>query len=222
MIRLHHVPQSRSMRTLWLLNELGVAYEVKVWPFDKNLRSEEYLGLNPAGRVPALEIDGQTLWETGAITEFLCERFPDAGMGRAPDHPDRAQWLIWVHFSETISQHAAALTQQHIALYDDSMRSPVIMRLEAKRLEKCYAAVEERLQGRDYLLDSGFSAADVSVGQALYMARHFAPIEPFAALTAWYERITARPGFVLSRPNEAQSRLYTQPFYPPWESGKGD
>jgi glutathione S-transferase len=221
MIRLHHVPQSRSMRTLWLLNELGVAYELQVWPFDKSLRSADYLAKNPAGRVPALEIDGECWWETGAITELLCERFPEAGMGRAPGDPDRAQWLIWVHFSETISQHCAILTQQHIMLYDDSMRSPVLMKLEAKRLEKCYEALENRLQGRDYLLDSGFSAADVSVGQAVYMARHFAHLDPFKSLTAWWDRITARPGFALSRPNEAQQKLYKQPFYPPWELKEG-
>ncbi|MGI3184273.1 glutathione S-transferase family protein [Nioella aestuarii] len=218
MIRLHHVPQSRSMRTLWLLNELGVPYELQVWPFDKSLRSADFLAMNPAGRVPALEIDGECWWETGAITELLCERFPKAGMGRAPGDPDRATWLIWVHFSETISQHAAALTQQHIALYDDSMRSPVVMKLEAKRLEKCYAAIEARLQGRDYLLDSGFSAADISVGQALYMARHFARLVPFPALSAWYDRITSRPGFLMSRPTEAHPKLYERDFYEPWEA----
>ena len=217
MIRLHHVPQSRSMRTLWLLNELGVPYEVQVRPFDKSLRSVDYLAKNPAGRVPALEIDGECWWETGAITELLCERFPEAGMGRAPGHPDRAEWLIWVHFSETISQHAAALTQQHVALYDDSMRSPVVMKLEAKRLEKGYGAIEARLDGRDYLLDSGFSAADVSVGQAVYMARHFARLDAFPRLSAWYARITERPGFVLSRPNEGQEKLYKQAFYDAWE-----
>lgn len=221
MIRLHHVPQSRSMRTLWLLNELGVPYELQVWPFDKSLRSADYLAKNPAGRVPALEIDGECWWETGAITELLCERFPEAGMGRAPGHPDRAQWLIWIHFSETISQHCAILTQQHIMLYDDSMRSPVVMKLEAKRLEKCYGAIEARLAGRDYLLDSGFSAADVSVGQAIYMARHFARLDPFPALSAWYERITERPGFLLSRPTESHEKLYKQAFYPAWDIEKG-
>ncbi|RFU13543.1 glutathione S-transferase family protein [Rhodobacteraceae bacterium W635] len=217
MIRLHHVPQSRSMRVLWLLNELGVPYEVQVWPFDKTLRSDDYRSRNPAGRVPALEIDGTCWWESGAITELLCERFPEAGMGRAPGHPDRAQWLIWVHFAETISQHVAALTQQHIMLRADAMRSATVMQLEAKRLEKCFAAIDGRLSGRDLLLDGGFSAADISVGQAVYMARHFARIEPFPALQGWYERITARPGFALACPNEAQARIYTQAFYAPWE-----
>ncbi|MEM1235622.1 MAG: glutathione S-transferase family protein [Pseudomonadota bacterium] len=214
MIKLHHCPQTRSMRTLWLLNELGVEFDVLEWPFDKTLRSAEYLRLNPSGRVPALEIDGEVLWETGAITEVLCERFPEAGMGRAPDHPERVQWLIWVHFAETISQHSAALTQQHIVLYEDEMRSPIIMRIEAKRLEKCYAALEEGLG--DYLLPSGFSAADISVGQAIYMSRHFARIDGFPKLAAWYERITARDGFKRSEPGE--TRLYAQEFYPAWEA----
>ncbi len=217
MIRLHHCHQTRSMRTLWLLHELGVAFEVVEHGFDKSLRSQDYLALNPAGRVPALEIDGRLLWETGAITEYLCERFPEAGLGRLPSDVERADWLIWVHFAETLSQHGAALTQQHVALYDDAMRSPIVMKLEAKRVEKCYAAVEGRLAGRDYLLEDGFSAADISVGQAIYMTRHFARIEPFAALTNWYNRITARPAFQASLPPEGAALLYSREFYEPWD-----
>ena len=218
MIRLHHVAQSRSMRTLWLLHELGVPFEVRTWPFDKALRGAEFLALNPAGRVPALEMDGRSYWETGAITEILCERFAQAGLGRAPDHAERADWLIYLHFSETISQHTAALTQQHIALYDDAMRSPVIMKLEAKRLAKCLGVIEARVEGRDYLLEGGFSAADVSVGQAVYMARHFVRLDGFPALSAWYARITARPGFVAATPiTGEEDQLYTCDYYEPWE-----
>ncbi len=221
MIRLHHCHQTRSMRTLWLLHELGVEFELVVHPFDKSLRSDDYLTLNPAGRVPALEIDGEVLWETGAITEYLCERFPEAGLGRLPGSLDRADWLIWVHFAETISQHGAALTQQHIALYDDTMRSPIVMKLEAKRVEKCYAAIEGRLstpvENRDHLLTSGFSAADISVGHAVYMTRHFARIEPFPQLTKWYDRITGRPAFEASLPPTGADLLYTRDFYEPWD-----
>ena len=148
MIRLHHSPQTRSMRSLWLLHELGVDFEVVPHAFDKSLRDPAYLAVSPAGRVPSLEIDGQVIFETGAITQVLCEQFSPDGLGRSPGTAERADWLIWVHFAETISQHSAALTQQHVALYDDTMRSPIVMRLEAKRLEKCYAAVEARLRGR--------------------------------------------------------------------------
>ena len=216
-IRLHHAHQTRSMRTLWLLHELGIEFEVVIHPFDKSLRSDEYLTLNPAGRVPALEIEGERMFETGAIAEYLCEKFPDAGMGRASDDPDRMAWLVWLHFGETISQHSAALTQQHVALYPPELRSPIITKLEAKRLEKCYAALEGRLstpiENRDHVLTSGFSAADISCGQAIYMSRHFAPIEPFPELTKWYARITERPAFQASLPPEGEG-IYAQEFYP--------
>ncbi|MGB8622586.1 MAG: glutathione S-transferase family protein [Paracoccaceae bacterium] len=221
MIRLHHCHQTRSMRSLWLMHELGLEFEVQMHPFDKSLRAPEYLALNPAGRVPALEIDGEVMFETAAITEYLCERFPEKGLGRLPGAPERMDWLVWVHFAETISQHAAALTQQHIALYDDSMRSPTVMKLEAKRLEKCFAAIEARLNANfdvaPYLLLGGFSAADVSVGQAVYMARHFARIEPFPNLTQWYDAITDRPAFKASVPDEGADLLYKQDFYEAWD-----
>lgn len=216
MIRLHHCPQSRSMRVLWLLHEMGADFEVVVHPFDRSLRSADYLAVHPVGRVPSIEMDGRVIWESGAIVEVLCERFPEAGLGRQRGDPERVDWLIWLHFAETVSQHTAALTQQHEALYEDHMRSPIVMRIEAKRLEKCYAALEGRLSGRDHLLDTGFSAADVAVGQALYMARHFARTDGFPALTDWYGRVSARPGFVASLPGEGQ-RLYRREFYEAWD-----
>ncbi|QDC10149.1 glutathione S-transferase family protein [Oceanicola sp. D3] len=216
MIRLHHCHETRSMRVLWLLHELGVEFELVVHPFDKTLRSEDYLALNPAGRVPALEIEGEVWWESGAIIELLCERFAEAGLGRGPGQAERADWLIWLHFAETISQHLAALTQQHIMLYDDDMRSPVVMKLEAARLGKCFEALEARLQGRAYLLDSGFSAADVAVGQAVYMGRRFARLDAFPALSAWWARMEERPAFQASSPPEGADLLYKQEFYAPW------
>lgn len=206
------------MRTLWLLGEMEVTFDLRVWPFDKALRSEDFLALNPAGRVPALEIDGRVLWETGAITEYLCDRFPDAGLGRTPDHPERAEWLIYVHFAETISQHAAALTQSHVVLREPWMQSPTIMKLEAARVGKCFDALEERLTGK-WLLE-GFSAADVSVGQAVYMARHFHRIGDRARLRDWFDRCMERPAFQASLPGPEEG-LYRRHFYEVPEANHG-
>ena len=213
MIRLHHCPQTRSMRSLWLLHELGVDFEVVAYPFDKTLRQEPYRTLNPTGRVPTLEIDDVVLTESGAIAEYLCESFPQKGLGRDPSHAERPAWLNWIHFAETISQHTAALTQQHVALYEDSMRSPIVMQLEARRLAKTLATVEQRLEW-DYLLSS-FSAADVGVGQAVYMARHFVRLGPFPRLSAWFARLEARDAYQRSLPDGPG--LYARDFYPPWD-----
>lgn len=219
MITLHHCPQTRSMRTLWLLYELDVPFELVVHGFDKSLRKPSYLAFSPAGRVPALEIDGRAMFETGAIAQYLCETFSPNGLGREPGNPDRADWLVWMHFAETISQHTAALTQQHVALYDDSMRSPIVMKLEAARVGKCFAAIEAHLAGgTDYLLPSGFSAADVGLGQAVYMSRYFHKLTDFPRLRAWYDRIAARDAFVKSLPASG-TELYEHDFYPVWTDG---
>ena len=217
MIRLHHCPQTRSMRSLWLLHEIGVDFEVVLHGFDKSLRDPNYLAVSAAGRVPALEIDGQSLFETGAITQLLCERYSPDHMGRAVDHPERKDWLVWVHFSETLSQHTAALTQQHVALREDHMRSPIVMKLEAARVGKCYDAIEARLAevGGEALLASGFSAADVSVGQAVYMSRYFVTLEHHPLLADWYAQISARAGFQRALP-ENGTGIYQKGFYPPW------
>ncbi len=219
MITLYHVPQSRSMRVLWLLHELDEQFQVVIMPFDKSLRRPEFLSLSPAGRVPAMEIEGERMFESGAMVQYLCERFSPERMGRMPGAPDRMAWLTWLHFAETVSAHAAALTQQHIMLYDDKMRSPYVMKLEAARLAKCYEAIEARLstpiENRDYLLTSGFSAVDIAVGQAVYIGKHFAKIDAFPELSAWYDRLSERTSFQASL-TEGEQRVYEQEFYPAW------
>ncbi len=220
MIVLHHCHESRSMRVLWLLNELEVDFELQVHPFDKSLREQTYLELSPAGRVPALEIDGEVLFESGAILQVLSAQYPNSGLGRLPGDPEWGEWLVWLHFAETLSQHTAALTQQHIALYEDHMRSPTIMKLEAARIGKCFDAIEARLasseEKRDYLLSSGFSVADIAVGQAVFMAMHFVRLEGWPGLLAWFERITTRPGFIAALPPEGADKLYGQNFFEVW------
>jgi len=217
MIRLHHCPQTRSMRSLWLLYELDVAFELIEYGFDGAIKTPEYLALNGAGRVPTLEIDDDVLFESGAIAEMLCERFSPDGLGRSPGHQERGAWLNWLHFAETISQHAAALTQQHIMLFEDRMRSPVIMKLEAKRLAKTFAVVDAALNGKDTLL-SGFSAADIGVGQAIYMGQHFVALEDFPNLSRWFATISTREAYQKTLPTTPA--LYAKPFYPPWTEAK--
>lgn len=212
MIRLHHVPQARSFRILWLLEEMGESFEVVPHSFfDKSLRSPDYLALSPAGRVPALEIDGQVLYESGAITEWLCET--RRKLDRAPGDPERADWLEWLHFSETAGQHLAALTQQHIVLREGWMRSPTVMKLEAKRLEKVLQVADQAVQGRDWLLPGGFSAVDVTMGYSALLGTRFVRLEAMPALTAWLDRLAARPAFQRAQARDGAAEIYTQAFY---------
>lgn len=210
MIVLHHVAQSRSFRALWMLHEAGAAHRVERHSFaGRALRDPAFLVLSPAGRVPALEIDGQVLFESGAILEYLAETRAPA-LTRPPGHAERGACLEWLHYGETIAQHLAQLTFQHVVLRPDQ-RSLVVMKLETLRLERVLSGLSVRLAGCEHLLD-GFSAADVMVGASLLIARRFVPLDP--VLAAYLARLIARPGCAAALADDGQAELYLQDFYP--------
>lgn len=212
-IELWHVSQARSFRVLWFLHEAGIAHRVTQMSFaGKALRAPDYLAISPAGRVPAVRIGGQTMFESGAILEYLAEtRAPE--LARAPGHPDRRPFLEWLHYAETLGQHQAQLTQQHIMLREDWMRSPTVMRLEATRLSRALGALARATQDRDWLLPSGFSVADIAVGYNLHIARHFTTIDHIPGLGAYHARLTARPGFQAAVAADGPGEIYTRDFY---------
>ena len=186
MLTLYHCPETRSMRTLWHLYELGVPFDLIEMPFDLSAtRSPDYLAIHPLGRVPCLIDGGFKLFESGAIAEYLCERHPDSGLGRPMGNPERYEWLQWIHYSETIAVHAAALVQQHqfIAAYE---RSAAVLRLEGARLRKSIELLSSHLRDRDYLLRDGFSVADIHVGYSLHLAYRFIALARYPQLDSYY------------------------------------
>ncbi|MFN6979190.1 MAG: glutathione S-transferase family protein [Gemmobacter sp.] len=219
MITLWHVPQSRSFRVLWFLHEAGLAHDLRLISFaGRALRDPAYLALSPAGRVPAAEIDGRAMFESGAILEYLCEtRAP--GLGRPPGHPERAGWLEWLHYGETIGQHLAQLTQQHIVLREDWMRSPTVMKLEAMRLGRVLQGLERAVAAQDWLLPGGFSAVDVQAGYGVILAQRFVSLEALPLVAAYAARLAARPAYRAALAADGPAEIYTRPFYPAPDPG---
>jgi glutathione S-transferase len=188
------------MRSLWLLNELQIPFELIDMPFDLSvLRSADYLAVHPLGRVPCL-VDGDLrLFESGAIAEYLCERHAESGLGRLEGDPERYEWLQWIHYCETIAVHAASLVQQRLFIAAPD-RSPVIAKLEGRRLEKSVQVLEAQLIDRDYLLPTGFSAADIGVGYSLHLADRLIELTKVPNVARYLERLRARPAFRASLP----------------------
>lgn len=210
MITLHHAPQSRSFRILWFLHEAGLPHDVRYHSFSgKALRDPAFLAISPAGRVPVVEVDGLTLFESGAILEYLAEtRAPD--LGRAPGRAERARYLEFLHYGETVAQHLAQLTFHRVVLAPEA-RSPVVQKLEALRLRRTLEGLEGRFAGA-YLLN-GFSAADVMVGASADLATRFVRLDGLPRVTAWLERLRARPGFRAARAADGVAELYLEEFY---------
>jgi glutathione S-transferase len=214
MIRLHHVSFSRSFRILWLLREMGLDAEIATYSItDGSLRQPDYLTKSPAGRVPALEIDGRVLFESGAITEYLCETRPEHGLGRLPGDPERVAFLEWIHYAETMAQLIANLNLQWIFLRDPATRSDTVVKIEAKRLANTLKPLEKTLERQDWLLPSGFSGVDTMLGYNLLAAPYFVRFDPFPALRAYLERVNARPAYQAARKIDGPQQFYAQDFY---------
>lgn len=219
-IVLHHVPASRSFRILWLLEEMGLSCEIVAYDIRSGMMRKGALpGKSPAMRVPALEIDGRTLFESGAIIEYLCET--RAGFGRAAGHDERPDFLMWIHYAETMAALIEQLNIHHVFLRDPRDASPVVIKLLTARLAATLRGMEARLGEDDYLLPGGFSGADAMMGFNLFAAPHFVALEDFPKLRAYKARIETRAGFKRARARDGKQDFYDRDFYPVPDAGTG-
>ncbi len=214
MIRLHHIPFSRSFRVLWLLEELGLKAELAHYSItDGSLRASEFKAISPVGRVPALEIDGITIYESAAIVEYLTETRPEHGLGRLAGDPERVQFLEWLGYAETQASILASLNMQHLFMGDPTPASPLVLKLEAARLTASLKALENKLSDQEWLLPSGFSAADTMMGFNLFSAPYYVHLERFPNILAYIERIKARPAYQEARKLDGKQEFYKKDFY---------
>ena len=214
MIRLHHIPFSRSFRILWLLEEMGLRAELKSYSItDGSLRASEFKAISPVGRVPALEIDGLTIYESAAIVEYLTETRTEHGLGRLAGDPERVPYLEWLGFAETQASILASLNMQHLFMGNPTPASPVVLKLEAARLGATLKAMDGILAGRDWLLESGFSAADTMMGFNLFAAPYYVKMDRFENVQAYVARIEARPAYKEARALDGQQEFYKKDFY---------
>ena len=196
-MKLYHCAKTRSSRVLWLLEELGLKYDLELMPFDpKALKAPDYLEISPLGKVPVLVDDSVTMMESVAIVQYLLNRY---GEGRLePDHdgPHYGEFLQWMHFGEaTLMGPISQVLQNTLFLPEDQRDRDVAD--QGKRTFEAYAGVLERsLSGQDYLIDDEFTAADVVVGYSLFVA-DMAKILPAKTkrLAAYYDRLRERPAF---------------------------
>ncbi|WP_322095074.1 glutathione S-transferase family protein [Paraburkholderia bannensis] len=210
MLDLYHCKDARSFRCLWLLEEMGATYNLIKLDYPPKETSPKYLEINPAGTVPCL-VDGETtLFESGAILEYLTATDAGAAFAVRPGHPEYGNWLNWVHFGE------ASLTVPLAALFRFAHRLPPEQRqpgaaadCRAQFIEKL-AVLERTLAHREYLADGRFTSADISVAYALMLARALGLEGEFPpAVSAWLERVCARPAFAAARAAQKAAPLAT-------------
>ncbi len=163
MIRLHHLNQSRSLRILWLLEELGVSYTVISHQRDAktHLAPESLKAVHPLGKSPVIEMDGQLYTESGAITELLIERFAPEHLRPSVDSTDYGTYLQWIHFAESslmlplllelFTKKAGINDNEFLDDYIAEEKHKLLSYLNDEVADKAFI-VGNRLSGADFML----------------------------------------------------------------------
>jgi glutathione S-transferase len=195
MIKLYHSPRTRSVRVFWLLEELGLAYELETIPFaPESLKSPEYLKVNPLGKVPTLQDGSLTMFESGAIVEYLLEKYGAGRLAPPVGAPARGPFLQWVHFAEATALPPITDIAAHTMFKPESERIPAVVADAQARAAAILAVVEQALAGKRYLLGAEFSAADVMMGYALLLMKWFGLLtDRYPNVAAYLEHLEKRP-----------------------------
>ncbi len=195
-MKLHFAPNSRAGRIVWLLEELGLDYELNKMAFHpKDLKSDEHRKRHPLGRVPVLDDGDVSIFESGAIVEYVLARYGDGRLKPAVDTPEFPEYLQWFHYCEgMVMPPVNTIVVQTILLPPDRRDEKALAQAQ-RLLSKAVAPVDEALEGREYLIGD-FSAADVMLGHALFMANRLGQVsDEMKNLKAYVKRIEARPAF---------------------------
>ncbi|HIF63977.1 MAG TPA: glutathione S-transferase family protein [Deltaproteobacteria bacterium] len=195
MIKLWYAPLTRSIRVLWLLEELAVPYELERVEFE--VPSSRFFAQDtPTGKLPTIEDGGLVLCESGAIVEYLVERYGEGRLAPPPGTPERGHYLQWIHMAESTVFPPVGILVWLSRYRTDGDEYAALQESTRARAEAGVQFVENELSSRQYLLGDDFSAADVMMGFSLVAARFVDVIDDrYPAVQAYLSRLEQRPAY---------------------------
>jgi glutathione S-transferase len=193
MLIVHHLNESRSQRILWLLEELGAPYELKVYFRDAQTRlaPPELKAVHPLGKSPVIADGGQTIHETGAIVDYIIRTY---GGGRLAPKPgaDYEAYSQWLHYAE-----GSAMLPVLLNMYVGRLKeagAPLHPRIESE-IANNLSFIEGALQGRQFFVGDDLTGADIVMSFVAEVARAQKKLEAYPAFNAWLDRMHARPAW---------------------------
>lgn len=175
-MKLYFAPQTRAVRPLLMLEELGVPYEIVPIDFKGGQhKSAEYKKIHPHGQLPAFQDGALTMFESGAICAYLADKFPDKKMAPPPGTVERGMYEQWMYYS--------------VAALEGNAR-------ERDKIKECFQVLDRVVSGREFIVGGNMTAADVMIGSAVVWldAQHHM-LREFPSLDAYAKRMLARPSF---------------------------
>jgi glutathione S-transferase len=200
MLKIYHVTGTRSVRTLWLVKELGLAHTTVSMPFDPQvMHGEDYLRINPLGKVPTIDDEGFVLTESGAITQYLLAKYGEGRLEPSPrpppGSPGHGRFLQWLYFPEaTMMPHLGVLVRQRRMAED--RRDQVTIDHALGKAAETLAFSDTALGSTPYVLGAEFTAADIMLGYSLSLADRLGVVEDrYPAIRTYLTRLLERPAF---------------------------
>jgi len=194
MITVHHLDNSRSQRILWLLEELGLDYKIVFHKREKSGFAPASLkAAHPLGKAPVVDLDGQLVAESGAAVELITQRYGGGRLMPAADSQDYVRYIEWLHYPEGSVSLATSMTLfgrvfgVDNAIYKSYVQSQVDLHL---------GYIGSQLSGREFLIGTDLTAADIQLTFTLQAARRSKLLEPYTDLSAYLERMEARPAYL--------------------------
>lgn len=192
MLTVHHLRISQSERIVWLCEELGLDYALKLYMRreDNNLAPEEYKALHPMGIAPVITDGDLTLGESGAICEYIDRKYGGAKLSPGVDHPDFAGHLFWFHFA-----NATFMTNGMMTLVTSRMGD--VPEFVTQRVKKAWALADARLGEAEFFGGSQLTTADIMMGFNLTTSRLFggASLDPYPNIAAYLQRVGQRDAY---------------------------
>ena len=198
MLTIFHSPGTRSIRVIWLCEELKVPYERVVVDFSPAYRaSAEWRALNPVGKVPALRDGDFTMFESGAMVEYVLERYGNGRLRPPLGTRAAAMYLQWSWFAEATFARPLGDIAQHTIVKPEAERLPAMVADGRARSLTCLDALEAAVPGGAYLVDDTFTAADIMMGYTLILARRFNVLTKtnYPNVNAYMARLETHAGF---------------------------
>lgn len=179
-----------------MLEELGIPYEINKMAFHPSaLKSDEHRARHPLGRVPVLEDGDVSIYESGAIVEYVLERHRNGGLKPGVSDPRFPAYLQWFHYCEGMVMPPINTIVVHTILLPEDRRDATVLGQAQRLLGNALAPVDAALAGKDYLIGD-FSAADIMLGHACFMSNRVGCLpDSMSNLKAYVARIAARPAF---------------------------
>ena len=194
-LTVHHLTRSQSERIVWLCEELGIDYELKVYDRCPILAPPELKKLHPLESAPVITDGDVTLAESGAITEYILGKYGKGNLVVGPDEKDYADYVFWLHFAPGTLQPVVS-RNLFLQLAQVPADNQIMTTTVAKR-EQAVGMLNERLKDNEWLAGTKFTAADVMTVISLTTFRLWMSysLEPYPNVISYLKRVGARDGY---------------------------